>query len=76
MIRQITVVTNQGAHSYWLGMEIDRVPIHEIRKSELLFTGDPYDHYIGYSKTGQMLFSINCLCPCDVQYIPNPSPEV
>lgn len=35
---------------------------------ELHFTGDPYDHYAGYNKDGEMLFSVNCLCPCDVTY--------
>lgn len=69
-ISKITIVTGQGVKSYTLGQEIGhKKPIHCIRKEPISFTGDPYDHYVGRDDAGNVLFSINCLVPCDIVYM-------
>jgi hypothetical protein len=69
MIREITIVTAQGVKAYTLGQHFHGKYLHSIKQESLYFTGDPYDHYIGRSKDGEMLFSINCLVPCVVEYL-------
>lgn len=70
MIKSIAIVTAAGAKTYSLGDNVNGAYINEIKQADIRFTGDPYDHYIGLSKSGEMLFSINCLVPCEVEYIP------
>jgi hypothetical protein len=68
-ILSVTVVVSQGAKVYAVG---DTMPngkvIERINQADLHFTGDPYDHYCGLASDGEMLFSINCLVPCVVEY--------
>lgn len=68
MINKIDIVTQSGASSYWVGKIIGNCEVSEIKRAAIKFTGDPFDHYCGYNKKGEMLFSINCLCPCVVEY--------
>lgn len=68
-IKSVHVITVQGVKSYNIGDKIDGKSIHTIEKRALHFQGDPYDHYIGISEDGQLLFSVNCLIPCDVTYL-------
>ena len=67
-IKQVTIVTQAGARSYTVGESVDGKIINSISKKSLYFTGDPFDHYIGNDQSGQMIFSINCLCPCEIIY--------
>lgn len=69
-ISQVTIVTAQGVKSYHVGDLVDRKKIHTIEQRPLYFQGDPFDHYVGLSEDGEMLFSVNCNIPCDVTYIP------
>lgn len=68
MIKQITIITNQGVKIHEVGNELDNNKIVEIKISDLWFRGEPYEHYCGYDSNGKMLFSINCLVPCEVVY--------
>lgn len=69
MIRQVTLVTTQGTKTYRVGDNVNGRIVNAINVVSLYFTGDPYDHYAGYDKDGEMLFSVNCLCPCEVEYL-------
>lgn len=69
-ISQVTIITVQGVKSYNVGDNIGGRKIHTIEQKALYFQGDPFDHYVGYAETGDMLFSVNCTVPCDVTYIP------
>lgn len=68
MIRNITIVTQCSAKTYSLGDSLNGVELTMIIKDTLSFTGDPFDHYIGLSANGDILFSVNCLVPCVVEY--------
>lgn len=70
MIKKVTIVTNQGVKEFEVGKKCpDKdVVIESIKMSPIIFTGDPYDHYTGWDKDKKMLFSINCLVPCEVIY--------
>lgn len=69
-ISQVTIITVQGVKTYQVGDNIGGRKIHTIEKRPLYFQGDSFDHYVGLSEDGQMLFSVNCTVPCDVTYIP------
>lgn len=68
LIHRISAVTPQGANSYFVGQTLKGGVVAKITNGELYFQGDPYDHYIGYDENNKMLFSINCLTPCDIEY--------
>ena len=67
-IKSVTVITSQGVNKFELGGFVEGEKIDKIIIEGLRFTGDPYDHYCGYNSTGKMLFSVNCLAPCEVIY--------
>ena len=67
-IKRITVVTNQGTEEFFCGCELDSGIVHEINISPVRFTGDPFDHYCGYSADGKLLFTIERSTPCVVEY--------
>lgn len=69
-MKELTIITAQGVKSYVVGRKIPGTDdvIDNIKIKQLYFTGDPYDHYCGFNKDGKMLFSVNCLCPCEVIY--------
>lgn len=69
MIRELTIVTSQGVKIHRLGGSVNDHEIVEIKISQLTFTGDPFDHYCGYADDGSMLFSVNCLVPCEIEYL-------
>lgn len=68
MIKQITVIMPNGIRQYEVGLKcpINNVIIHSIKITPLMFTGDPFDHYVGFSESGNILFSIYPLSPVDV----------
>ena len=68
MIQRIDLVTSTGAKSYIVGDKVNDKIVDRIGVQSLHFQGDPYDHYVGYTKGGEMIFSINCLTPCVVEY--------
>ena len=68
MIEKLSVVTAMGSKCYSVGHEIGGKEIAKIELSYIRFTGDPYDHYCGYDDKGKMLFSVNCLVPCEIEY--------
>ena len=68
-IKIINIVTAMGANTHEIGEVIGDAHVKEIRKEALYISGDPYDHYCGYDEGGKMLFSVNCLCPCEVYYL-------
>ena len=67
-IQRIDIVTSAGAKTYTVGGDVNGNKIFKIKLAELYFTGDPFDHYCGYTESGEMIFSINCLTPCVVEY--------
>lgn len=67
-ITQLTVVTQQGVKFYTVGHDLNGEKIHFIDKGYLYSTGDPYDHYLGLNEKGDLIFSVNCMCPCDIEY--------
>jgi len=68
----LSIVTASGAKVYRVGStDFNGETIHKIALESLYFTGDPFDHYVGRNKKGAMIFSVNCLCPCDVEYFTN-----
>lgn len=69
MIHRIDLVTSSGAKTYLIGDKVNGKNIDRIGVVSLHFQGDPYDHYVGYTKEGEMIFSINCLTPCVVEYL-------
>jgi hypothetical protein len=71
-IKQLSIVIIDGIRTYQINDEINGSKITKIVLGELYFNGDPFDHYIGYNEKGGMIFSVSCLCPCDVVYIIKP----
>lgn len=69
MILRVDIVTTVGAKTYAVGDNLNGKTVAKIGVVSLHFQGDPFDHYIGYSKDGEMIFSINCLTPCVVEYL-------
>jgi hypothetical protein len=69
-IDDITIPTAQGVGTYTIGRKhtFTEQVIYKIVKSFIKVDGDPYDHYLGYSEEGDLIFSINCLIPCVVTY--------
>ncbi len=63
-IKSITVVTQQGTSSHWVGND----GVHEIKEENVFIQGDPFLHYIGRDKDKMILFKINALCPVEVIY--------
>lgn len=55
----ITVVTSQGVKEY---------KASSITRESIQVQGDPYDHYIGRGHHGEILWTINCLIPCVIEY--------
>lgn len=68
-MKKVTIITAQGVKSYEVGEHLRNGIIDVIKSSSLYFNGDPFDHYCGYDASGKMLFSINCLVPCEVEYV-------
>ncbi len=75
-INNITVITQPGPCFYTINARVPMIRnetglplVKKIVKGYLSITGDPYDHYLGYSESGELLFSINCMVPCIVEYI-------
>lgn len=54
-IRKITIVVSQGAKTYSVGDDLYGHTIDRMGVVSLHFQGDPFDHYVGYSKEGEML---------------------
>ena len=69
MIKSLTIVTAQGVKTYEIGQRLNCSTIIEIKKAFIYITGDPFNHYCGYDSKGKMLFSVNCLAPCDIEYL-------
>jgi hypothetical protein len=69
MIKDLNIITAQGAKSYYVGQSVNNEIVDKIEEGMLYFTGDPFSHYIGYNKDGKMLFSVNCLAPCEIEYL-------
>lgn len=71
-IRKLTIITAQGVNCYEVGRPMyyqdDKRVIEKIEIKPLYFQGDPYDHYCGFDENGEMMFSVNCLAPCEVIY--------
>lgn len=68
MIQEISIITTVGAKTYRIGDFIYGQMVAEIVQTDLLFQGDPFDHYVGRSEDGATLFTVNCLTPCVVEY--------
>ena len=68
-IYMVSVVNQQGSKTYRVGEVLKSGRIHKIELGQLCFTGDPFCRYIGYDENGKMLFSVDPLLPCDVEYI-------
>ena len=63
-IKAVYCVTEQGAS----GMILRADGIEDIKIENILIDGDPFQHYVGRDKDGNMLRSIRMLCPCDIYY--------
>lgn len=70
-IKSVTLINIQGVKIYRVGDQVENNIIHTIEQRPLYFQGDPFDHYVGLTAEGKMLFSVNCLVPCDVVYFVN-----
>lgn len=67
-IKSVTIVTSEGVKMYvTAGLVQDKV-IAYIIKAPIHITGEPFDHYVGFDKEHNMLFSVNPACPCVVEY--------
>ena len=69
MIREITIVNQQGTKNYRLGLDLESGTIALIKMACLGLTVDNFCHYCGYNEEGKLLFSIEPSCPCDVEYL-------
>lgn len=69
-IKSVSIINAQGVKSYSIGDIVNDKKIHTIEICQMHFTGDPYDHFVGKDDSGNFLFSINCLIPCQIEYIP------
>lgn len=67
-IKSLTIVTAVGVKTFELTGMVGEKQIAAIAKEPLYITGDPYDHYIGRDDDGDMIFSVNCLAPCEIEY--------
>jgi hypothetical protein len=67
-IVELTIVTTAGVKTYMTGGMVREEEVWSIKKEPIYITGDPYDHYVGRNDEGEMLFSVNCLVPCDIEY--------
>jgi hypothetical protein len=67
-IHRISIVNQQGSKAYIVGDKLQCGVIAKIELSELYFTGDPFSRYCGYDESGKLLFSVDPLLPCDVEY--------
>jgi len=74
-INNITIITQPGPCTYAINQPVpmtcneSSLPIiKEIKMGYIRITGDPYSHYMGYSEDGELLFSINCMIPCIIEY--------
>lgn len=63
-IVSVTVVTQQGVSSHWVGND----NVHSILEEDLLIDGNPYMHYVGRDISGHMLFKISGIAPVEVGY--------
>ncbi len=69
MIKQISIVTQCGAKTYEIGQRLAGGTVDKIVLGQLVFTGDPFQQYIGYDKDGKMLFSVDPMCPHECEYL-------
>lgn len=69
MIKQITIVSQPEVKTYSVGQSLDGGTIHRIELGVLYLTGDPYSYYIGYDEGGKILFTVNPMCPVEVEYL-------
>ena len=67
-IEKLTIVTAQGVKEYAVGKKVGLGIVEKIKIDQIRFTGDPFDHYCGFDEKGKMLFSVNCLVPCEIEY--------
>ena len=62
------MVTAIGAKTYTVGDSLQGGVVDVIKISDIFYQGDPYDHVCGFDSNGKLLFSVNCLAPCDIEY--------
>ena len=68
MIREITIVCQQGTKNYQIGQELESGTVSEITIKPIL-NGIPAFHYCGFNDVGKLLFSVESSAPCDVEYL-------
>ena len=73
--QSIKSVTTGNTDQYEIGNIILGQKIHEIKFHSLYCQGDPFLHICGFSNDGEILFSINCLIPCEIIYLHNDRSE-
>ena len=68
-IRRIVIATAQGVDQYYLGQHYkSETYVATIKQEDLYYNGDPFSHFVGRDKSGDVLFAINCLVPCIIEY--------
>jgi hypothetical protein len=67
-IIRLSIVTAMGANTYEVGGYAGSKKIAEIKVVQIRSNGDQFEHYCGYDDKGQLLFTVDKLCPCDVLY--------
>ena len=67
-IKEISLVTSEGAATYFVGQDVNGSIVKSITVYSINFDGDPYEHYCGFNELGQLIFSINHNCPCLVKW--------
>jgi len=71
-IRKVTIPTNLGPCHYTVDepspFSVSGAVVYAIDQGRLTINGDPIDHYLGYDDEDNIIFSINCMIPCTVEY--------
>jgi len=69
LIWKISIVTQLGAETYRVGDKVDGETVDKIFMSTIGVSGDPFNHYCGFSESGKLLFTVNPSCPCVVEFL-------
>ena len=68
-INILTIVTGIGVKTYELGGIIGKLEhkIHVIKREPIFVDDVKFTHFVGRSESGKVLFSVNCLIPCEIE---------
>ena len=67
-IKSVQVVGASVRDNYVIGYVINGQKLAEIRLEERFLASQPAAMYIGFSETGEILFTVSATCPVIVEY--------